>query len=161
MIRDGAILVDIRSIDEHRRLRIPGAQSAPLDRLPAALPDANGRKVIFHCRSGMRTAANAAYLAASADDQPYILAGGLNAWRKSGFPVVEDRGQPLEVMRQVQILTGALVLAGCLLGTFVAPAFYALSGFVGVGLLTAGITGFCGMARLLTWFGTSTTVNSQ
>jgi Protein of unknown function (DUF2892) len=31
----------------------------------------------------------------------------------------------------------------------VAPDFYALSGFVGAGLLFAGVSGFCGMARLL------------
>ena len=52
-------------------------------------------------------------------------------------------------MRQVQIAAGSLVLLGVLLGAFVAPAFYALSGFVGAGLLFAGASGFCGMARLL------------
>ena len=52
-------------------------------------------------------------------------------------------------MRQVQIAAGSLVLAGVLLGAFVAPGFYALSGFVGAGLLFAGVSGFCGMARLL------------
>jgi hypothetical protein len=35
------------------------------------------------------------------------------------------------------------------LGALVAPGFYALSGFVGAGLLFAGVSGFCGMARLL------------
>jgi hypothetical protein len=42
-----------------------------------------------------------------------------------------------------------LVLLGVVLGALVAPAFYALAGFVGAGLLFAGISGFCGMARLL------------
>jgi len=31
----------------------------------------------------------------------------------------------------------------------VAPGFYALSAFVGAGLIFAGTTGFCGMAHLL------------
>ncbi len=151
MIRDGAVLIDVRGTDEHRRLRIPGAISAPLDRLEATMPSLGNRKVIFHCRSGQRTTANAERLTAIVGEGAYILAGGLDAWRKSGFPVIEDRAQPLEIMRQAQIVAGSLVLAGVLLGSAVSPAFYALSGLVGVGLLIAGMTGFCGMARLLTW----------
>jgi len=38
---------------------------------------------------------------------------------------------------------------GVLLGALVAPAFYALSGFVGAGLVFAGVTGTCGLARAL------------
>jgi hypothetical protein len=35
------------------------------------------------------------------------------------------------------------------LGYSVSSGFFLLSGFVGAGLLFAGVTGFCGMARLL------------
>jgi hypothetical protein len=35
------------------------------------------------------------------------------------------------------------------LGFLVAPAFFGLSAFVGTGLIFAGTTGWCGMARLL------------
>ena len=52
-------------------------------------------------------------------------------------------------MRQVQIVAGSLVLLGVILGTLVVPGFYVLSGLVGAGLMFAGTTGFCGMARLL------------
>jgi hypothetical protein len=47
--------------------------------------------------------------------------------------------------------TGALpaTSAGVVLGALVHPGFYGLSGFVGAGLVFAGVTGFCGMARLL------------
>jgi rhodanese-related sulfurtransferase len=51
-------------------------------------------------------------------------------------------------MRQVQIAAGTFLLIGALLGTFVTPAWFGLSAFVGAGLLFAGISGFCGMARL-------------
>ena len=63
--------------------------------------------------------------------------------------MVTDRRQPIELQRQVQIGAGSLALAGTLLGAFVSPWFYILPGFVGAGLLTAGVTGFCGMALLL------------
>lgn len=52
-------------------------------------------------------------------------------------------------MRQVQIAAGLLILCGVVLGYSVSSGFFLLSGFVGAGLLFAGVTGFCGMARLL------------
>ncbi|WP_419866828.1 YgaP family membrane protein [Altericroceibacterium endophyticum] len=52
-------------------------------------------------------------------------------------------------MRQVQITAGTLILIGVLLAAFVAPGFIWLSGFVGAGLLFAGLSGWCGMATLL------------
>lgn len=144
----GARLVDIRAADEHARERIPGAINIPLDRI-GDLP-CDGRPVVFHCKSGMRTGANAARLGAAADGAPaFILEGGLDAWRQAGHATVADRSQPMEIMRQVQITAGALVLAGVLLGLWVAPGFYGLSAFVGAGLMFAGVTGWCGMANLL------------
>lgn len=147
----GALLVDVRGADEHARSWIPGARNLPLDQLDeAALAAHQGKPVLFHCRSGMRTAGNAPKLAACAGGaQAFIVEGGIEAWRQAGLPVQEDRRQPIEVMRQVQIAAGSLVLLGVLLGAFVAPGFYALSGFVGAGLVFAGVSGTCAMASLL------------
>jgi len=80
---------------------------------------------------------------------PNILDGGLDAWKKAGLPVALDRSQPIDIIRQVQIAAGSLVLMGMLLGTLFSPGFYALSAFVGAGLVFAGVSGFCGMAHLL------------
>lgn len=55
----------------------------------------------------------------------------------------------LSLLRQAQLVAGAMALAGFVLGTFVAPGFHLLSGVVGVGLLHAGLSGRCGMASLL------------
>jgi rhodanese-related sulfurtransferase len=147
----GATLVDVREPDEHARARIPGARNLPLSRLEEAeLAVHAGQPVLFHCRSGARTQGHAGRLAAKAGAcEAYVVAGGLEAWQRAGLPVAEDRRQPLELMRQVQIAAGALVLLGVLLGTLVAPTFYALSAFVGAGLVFAGLTGTCGLARLL------------
>ena len=60
-----------------------------------------------------------------------------------------DTRQPIEIMRQVQITAGGLVFLGVILGVWVAPAFLGLSAFVGAGLMFAGISGWCGMAKLL------------
>jgi rhodanese-related sulfurtransferase len=147
LIDEGAVLVDIREPDEHARECVPGARNAPLSRLDTLPADA--KAIVFHCRSGARTSANAGRLSDAAGCEAYILEGGIDAWKKAGLPVTVDRGQPIEIMRQVQITAGALVLLGVLLGLWVAPAFVALSGFVGAGLVFAGVSGWCGMARLL------------
>ena len=151
LVHNGAVLLDVRNADEHAREHIPGARHHALSRIDLESPVRAGDDIlVFHCRSGARTSGNAGRLAAAAQHcQAYILEGGLDAWKKAGLPVRLDRRQPIEIMRQVQIAAGTLILLGVLLGAFVAPGFYALSGFVGAGLLFAGLSGFCGMARLL------------
>jgi len=150
LVRQGAVLVDIREADEHAREHIPSARHFALSRLGKEKPAAaQSGIVIFHCRSGMRTSANAAALAANTACDAYMLEGGLEAWKKAGLPVAVDRKQPIEIIRQVQIGAGSLVLLGVVLGFAVHPGFFLISGFVGAGLLTAGVTGFCGMAKLL------------
>ena len=145
-----AVLVDIREPDEFARRHVRGALSRPLAAFERAhLKIEPGKDVIFTCRTGMRTSTNCARLAAAVDGEAFVLAGGVDAWAAAGLPVAEDRKAPLEIMRQVQIAAGALVLAGVGLGVVVHPAFLALSAFVGAGLAFAGATGFCGMARLL------------
>jgi rhodanese-related sulfurtransferase len=148
LVAAGAVLVDIRDADEYRREHIAGARLRPLSTL-ASLNVEPGRVVIFQCRSGARTTAHADRLAAAAACEAYRLEGGLDAWKKAGLPVVADKRQPLELMRQVQIAAGSLVLIGAALGAFVHPGFYALSAFVGAGLVFAGVSGTCAMARIL------------
>ena len=148
MIKQGAVLVDIRERDEHLRERIPGARHHAVSGLDRAHPARPGDEVlIFHCKSGARTRQNAQRIASGLPSilESYVLEGGIDAWRKAGLPVSVDRRQPIPTMRQVQIVAGSLVLLGVVLGTLVAPGFYALSGFVGAGLVFAGVTGFCGM----------------
>jgi len=145
-----AILVDIREADEFARSHIIGAQSQPLSTWEKAHlsvdPDAD---VIFTCRSGMRTAGACDRLAARVSGDAFVLEGGLDAWAKAGLPVATNANAPMEIMRQVQIAAGSLVLIGVVLGFLVSPIWFGLSGFVGAGLTFAGISGFCGMARVL------------
>lgn len=148
LIDEGAVLVDIRESDEHARESVPGARHHALSRL-SSIDTQGATAVIFHCRSGARTAGNAQRLAASVECDAYILEGGIDAWRKAGLAIAVDRRQPIEIMRQVQITAGSLVVLGVILGVWVAPAYFVLSAFVGAGLAFAGITGWCGMAKLL------------
>jgi rhodanese-related sulfurtransferase len=150
MLAQGAVMIDIREADEHAREHIPGAKLAPLS---AGAPDAPRNGVlIYHCRGGNRTQANAAMLKEAAEGaacEAYLLEGGIEAWKAMGLPVTQNKKAPLEIMRQVQITAGGLALIGAVLGFTVHPGFHALSGFIGAGLLFAGASGWCGMAKLL------------
>lgn len=151
-LRAGARLIDIREPDEYAREHIVSAQLVSLSALEkgARLQAWSGETVIFYCQSGTRTSANAMRLAATGSPATVcLLSGGLQAWKQAGLPTEEDVSAPLPLMQQVQIAAGSLVLSGVVLGYTVSSAFYLLSGFVGIGLIFAGITGFCGMARLL------------
>lgn len=150
LLDKGALIIDIRANNEYARAHIQQARSIPLEQLRSqSLITTDASTVIFYCSSGNRTRLQAQTLADCATCDAYILDGGLDAWKKAGLPVVTDRSQPLELQRQVQIIAGSMIVLGAVLGATVSPWFHALSGLVGAGLMFAGVSGYCGMARLL------------
>ena len=78
----------------------------------------------------------------------HVLDGGLNRWISAGKPVRRGR-ERISLERQVRIAAGALAAAGGLLALKAHPRFGLLSAFVGGGLVFAGVTDTCGMARML------------
>ena len=127
---------------------IAGSLNIPLSRITEA--DLPQGPLVLVCQSGNRSAKALALLQQLGRQHPLTdLQGGVPAWQQAGFPVRKLKGAPLPLMRQVQIAAGSLVLLGVILSQTVAPGWIWLSGFVGAGLTFAGISGFCGMARLL------------
>jgi rhodanese-related sulfurtransferase len=81
------LLVDVREPNEVAVERYPDAVVVPLSSFdPAAIPDPQGRQVVFACRSGRRSVT--ASLAAQERGYPYAahLAGGILAWKAAGLP---------------------------------------------------------------------------
>ena len=150
LINKGAMLIDIRSNDEYGRKHISGARCMPAGELTADKLPKNAA-IIFSCLSGARTTSSATKLSQCSCNcaQVYLLEGGLKSWEQAGLPVEGNGKSTLDIMRQVQIGAGSMILLGVLLGFFVSQWFFLLSGFVGAGLLFAGLTGFCGLAILL------------
>ncbi len=145
-----AHLIDVRSPAEYRTVHAEGAQLVPLDqfdpaRVQASIPP--GLTVHLLCKSGGR-AQQAAQRLADAGCPCVVVEGGTEAWIAAGLPVV--RGQAtMSLERQVRIVAGGLVLLGVALGYTVHPYWFGLSGFVGAGLMFAGITDTCMMGLLL------------
>jgi rhodanese-related sulfurtransferase len=81
------LLVDVREPNETEVESYPDAVIVPLSCFdPAAIPDPQGRQVVFACRSGKRSVT--ASLAAQEQGYPYKshLAGGIIAWKAAGLP---------------------------------------------------------------------------
>ncbi|KAE9539108.1 DUF2892 domain-containing protein [Ursidibacter maritimus] len=154
MCMQGAILIDIRESAEHKREHISAAISFPLSQLQtkSITNFPQNAVVIFHCKSGVRTKQSQSQLyevAQKHNCDAYLLENGIDGWKQAGLETILDRTQPIDLMRQVHITAGSFVLLGMILGTFIHPWFYSISAFIGAGLVFAGVTGFCGMARLL------------
>ena len=81
------LLVDVREPNETAVECYPDAVIVPLSAFdPAAIPDPQGKQVVFACRSGRRSIT--ASVAAQDAGFPYKshLAGGIIAWKAAGLP---------------------------------------------------------------------------
>lgn len=88
LVKNGAVLIDIRELHEHARENIPGARHHALSQIDAQHPVRAGDTVlIYHCKSGARTNMNAKRLAGAAGQcEVYLLGGGIEAWKRAGLP---------------------------------------------------------------------------
>ena len=144
MIRSGSQvhLIDVRTPAEYRSGHAFGAISMPLDELnPDSLnkrlgdtPAGRVSPLFLTCQSGLRAEQAAERLHNAGFDKLYLVDGGTEAWRKAGLPM-QRCGRAISVERQVQITIGVL--------------FFAAIPLVGAGLILAGMTRWCGMARLV------------
>ena len=81
------LLVDVREPNETEVERYPDAFYLPMSEFdPAAIPDPQGRQVVFACRSGNRSVT--ASLIAQSAGLPFDrdVAGGMKAWKELGLP---------------------------------------------------------------------------
>ncbi len=154
-IKDGkpVELIDVRTPVEFREIHAEGARLVPLDRLDpkAVLAERNGtagEPLYVICRSGSRAKQACERFLAAGHDNVVSVEGGTLAWEQAGLPVKRGK-KAISLERQVRIAAGLLVLLGAILGFFVHPYFFALSAFVGAGLVFAGVTDTCGMGMLL------------
>ncbi|MGQ3674393.1 rhodanese-like domain-containing protein [Xanthobacter sp. TB0139] len=91
-MEDGAIiLVDVREPQEIQAESIPGAIALSLSAFDVrALPDTQGKRLVFSCRSGQRSQRAAAIAQHFGLPLEEHMMGGIIAWREAGFPV--ERG---------------------------------------------------------------------
>jgi len=147
---DSVLLVDVREADEYASERIDGAILVPLSKFDhRQIANDLDKQVVLYCRSGNRSQLAAEKLLDAGYTEVTHLKGGIMAWRSQGMPIKANKNAPISIMRQVQITAGSLVFFGTILSAVISPWFMLLTGFVGAGLMFAGISNTCAMANLL------------
>ena len=146
-------LIDVRTPVEYREVHAEPSRLVPLDELdPREVMEArNGTRddpLYVICRTGGRGRQACEKFLAAGYPNVVNVVGGTLEWERAGLAVVRGKSA-ISLERQVRIAAGSLVVLGTALGAFVHPGFLALAGFVGAGLVFAGITDTCGMGMLL------------
>ena len=149
-------LLDVRSPAEYRSGHIPGALLAPLDELKGAdlanVTEGAGLRadnpLYLTCQAGLRAEQAAQVLREAGLTQLALVRGGTEAWKKAGLPL-KSCGASLSLEQQVQIAVGSLLILKVFFGFTVHELFFVAGAVIGAGLITAGMTRWCGMARLM------------
>ena len=92
------LILDARDPAEREVSQLPGA--VPVDPAApdaAALPPADGRRVVVYCALGSRSASVAEVLAEAGWKDVTSLEGGIFAWANAGLPLVRQ-GEPVRVV---------------------------------------------------------------
>lgn len=146
-----SVILDVRSPREYSEGHIPNAVLRPLPELsPGAVKPllGDGKRCLVVCKAGTRATNAAQILAAAGVTDLAVIEGGMDAWAAAGLPV--KRGsEGVSIQSQTRFIAGFMVFAGVLLGVFVNSNWLYLSGFVGCGLMLAGLTGWCGLSLFL------------
>jgi len=142
------IIIDVRTPEEYHLEHIDGAINMPVDTFELYTKKLEQYDTIYiYCNTGNSSTLFAQKAQAEGIDTIIIL-WWLSSWSKK-YPTIKKKWA-LPMMQQVQIAAGALVLLGILLSLIANNWwFIALSAFVGAGLVFAGSTGYCGMAKVL------------
>lgn len=93
LVRDGAVLLDVRESNEWNAGHAPQAAHLPLGRITEAPTKLKvGKRVVVVCRSGNRSKSATKALISMGYDA-VNLAGGMNAWASAGGQVVDRSGR--------------------------------------------------------------------
>lgn len=148
-----ARLLDVRSPVEFEAAHVPGARLVPLDELDCAAVlkehGANNKPIYVLCQSGGRARRAIEKFQRAGFNGCVLVEGGTQAWIDAGLPVNRGAARVLPLMRQVQIIVGAVSATGSALALAVNPWFALIPLVLGCGLLFAGVTGLCGLAVVL------------
>ena len=149
-------LFDVRTAAEYREGHIPMARLLPLDELNEEalhqeleqLRPSSEMQIVFTCHSGFRAQQAYERMRNAGYGNLLLLQGGTEAWKNAGYPLSRC-SKVMSLERQVQIAIGGLLLLKVIFGFTVHEMFFLLGAVIGAGLIVAGMTRWCGMARLV------------
>jgi rhodanese-related sulfurtransferase len=149
-------ILDVRTTAEVQTEALANCIHIPLHELsPERLNEALAKRgqvtdtVYLLCQAGRRAEMAADQLYGKVSPALCIIEGGMNGVKEAQIPVQHNGRKVMSLERQVRITAGFLVFIGVVLGMLISSNFFFLSGFVGAGLMFAGITDTCMMGMLI------------
>jgi rhodanese-related sulfurtransferase len=92
MNKEGALLLDVRELDEYKAVHAPNAQLIPLGELSSRLKEIEAYKdkpIVVMCRSGRRSAKAVSLLQEAGYTKVNNVNGGIQAWEKEGLDTIK------------------------------------------------------------------------
>lgn len=148
------ILIDVREPLEYTEEHLAKAQLFPLSHFRAeSLPDPAGKKLVFYCHLGRRSAMAALKWGEhSAISEVYSLKGGIAAWKEAGLPTVADSVASSKIERQTYVFSGIFILLGLACALFVSEWLLIIPAIIAILLIVSGVIGHSLFSFLLSMF---------
>lgn len=141
------LVVDARTSAEYRLEHITGAVNLPIDQFPDHITTLKQYdNVVVYCNSWGTSSQFVKKAQQAWIEHCYNLIGWISSCQPSSITKIK---WPLPITRQVHLAAGLLVLAWAILSLIFNQWLIAISAFVWAGLTFAGLSGRCGMAKLL------------
>ncbi len=154
-LKQDDLILDIRSHFQHalRTLKRPhwymeGRDVNPIEFIRNFGLD--GQKTLYIlCTSGRKSIEKAREFIKAGFKNVASINGGIKAAQRAGFQTTEN--YQASIQKQVPLTAGTGILIGLIGGWFITSWFYLLALFIGIGLITWGITGECTIEKILTY----------
>ncbi|HEX2623206.1 MAG TPA: rhodanese-like domain-containing protein, partial [Phototrophicaceae bacterium] len=89
---EGALLLDVRNLNEYQEMHIPGALLIPMDEIAGRMNELpRDREIILYCAAGTRSSIVTSWLQKRGVLNTAHLIGGINAWKQAGLPVESEK----------------------------------------------------------------------
>ncbi|MBT5954597.1 rhodanese-like domain-containing protein [bacterium] len=149
-IGDELNVIDVRTPAEFKGVHIDGVSNSPMETIESEVDVLKLKKNVYViCNSGNRSQMAIKDLEGLGVNQLINVKGGMQAWNRAKLPVIRTKKWVMPIIQQVMAIAGSLVIVGQLGAHFVHPGYGWLSAGVGSGLLFAGVSGNCYMAKML------------
>ena len=150
-----AVILDVRSPAAWRNAHVMDSVHAPLEQLTINnIKDIKQERIILLCQTGAQATQASRTLQVLQQEHNdhsslYVLDGGLTGWRKARLPLVYDDQKGLPLERQVQLLSGLIILVSLLFTLIFSGLWLVFPIALGAALIYAGATGWMGLQDLV------------
>ena len=109
---------------------------------------------MFICQSGVRAESackkmSKQKLSSQTGIELLNLVDGVSGWKELWLPIIKGTRNVFSIARQRQLLIGLLISTAGILALFNDSIFVWLTVLFGIGLVNAGLTGWCGLGKLM------------